>query len=550
MASDSSSQIIQKALAPYIKPREQTAYVRRVLALHLDSHLGANNAFTRPLALVDQPASPESHRNIPQGLQRDYIRALAANAAARAQYDEIHQEITPSVEPANDQQLQEQREEKRAAGVDLLCQHAAAIETRKKKERLEVLQKHMDALGQMPAASTTFLHQNEVFASCAPLPPVPAEVMESFTLDSNAPRGDLKALASRLERVALRAKLRFEKEESLLQEVKDRTSGVVEHARPDAKLRALNATRDELITWIETELSKTVDDGDDQGEGEGEAKEGSIRRIQEQDEIKTKVMEQLAEIKNLYTEYVASRKVLITATTSRPQVPTIVTKQPPPPLPFATDTLEPSTHLLLPLVKSLLSISREHKSTVTHKAYINASLAKQLRETCHALDTLASESQLLTNLGASRGPLGLNKATPAVSGRLGESMEKPSLTSQVKPWVTAADEAKLATLEAVAEKIEEGEVALKESIEAVEELNVFLGKDASQNEAADGGKQDQDIGDDGQDDDVWLTSEGHKSKIPSRKAASQNKKAPAKGQKGDIWSQLQENISLTTDATG
>ena len=52
-----------------------------------------------------------------------------------------------------------------------------------------------------------------------------------------------------------------------------------------------------------------------------------------------------------------------------------------------------------------------------------------------------------------------------------------SLMSLLEPWLVAADAAKLATLETVAEKVEEGQIAVDEALAALDEAAKVLNKE-------------------------------------------------------------------------
>jgi hypothetical protein len=93
----------------------------------------------------------------------------------------------------------------------------------------------------------------------------------------------------------------------------------------------------------------------------------------------------------------------------------------------------------------------------------------------------------------------------------------------VKPWVFAAESAKIATLEAVAEKIEEGQIALEKSMRTIGEIEGML-KPAAGN----GGEE--------EGADIWLADGGE-----DRRGKGRREKA--KGAR-DVWEVLDGNLGL------
>ena len=143
------------------------------------------------------------------------------------------------------------------------------------------------------------------------------------------------------------------------------------------------------------------------------------------------------------------------------------------------------------------------------------------------LDRLADESQLLPD-HAARPKFGL------VDGLgLGVS-EKPDSSARVKTWVFAADAAKMATLEAVAEKLEEGQLALEGSMTALHEIDRLLGKP---------GVEDATAEEEEEEEDIWLAEAEPSRKGAASKKHSSRRKPKAEKEK-DLWSMLQGNLGL------
>ena len=510
---------IQKALEPYIKSRDQVSYIRRVLALHLESGL-ESGSLQSPLSLVDTTCTLTAVRES-RGLQREYLRALEANYNARREYEKIRRQNAASDHPAT---------AARDASTDHVEDYVAAVRLQQKQEKLLVVQRYLDRLGQQPAAALDFMDPEAVFAESPRLPEVPSEVVQGFTVDTEATKTDLKALVSQLDKVVLRSKILLQREEQLLAEVKAKASGKLDGIGNGAKLEALNTTRTELITWIETELGKASPEGADSADDEP----GGVvdaRSRQKQPEISKK----LAEIKDKYARYVESRRTLLDLAKQSPQPslqPAIELAIPP-----AIQTSHPpgtTTYLLTPYLENLLVVSHEQKASILQKSHFNITLAKQMKETCQMLDRLADESQLLPDHAASSARAKFGGGLVDDLG-LGAS-EKPDSSARVRAWVSAADAAKMATLEAVAGRLEEGQLALEGSMTALHEIDRLLGKTAAEEAAAADEEEEE-------EEDIWLAeAEPSKKGTASKKHASRRR--PKAEKEKDLWSMLQGNIGL------
>lgn len=506
----------QEALAPFIKSRDEAAHIRKVLGAHLNASLDGAASERVPLALVDLPAAvkipPES-----RGLQREYLEALNANLKARQELEALKarhdSKSTIASAAAPD-----------GVAVSFLADHLAALELQRKRQRLEAVTKRLAQLDQMPAASSEFLDPEIIFEGSPALPDVPSEAVTNFVLDKTLSKSSLDELLDRLQKSVLRAKLLLKKEEQLLDVLKKRRAAKSSGDAPitdNAKLAALTLTRNELIAWIEAELAHTSGT-------EGDIPAQSQNSAQQVAENRRRVEEQVSTIKEKYREYVTARKSLLKAASS--------TRQPvmEPPKSAASNTdsvmkLGPprqasATSLLTPYLENLLAVSHEQKGLILQKSHLNTILAKQTKETCQILDHLAEESQLLPKYpmtGQARRQQGL-MGDGALSG-----FEKPNVSSRAKTWIFAAEAAKLATLETVVEKTEEGEMALGASMQYLDEVDRLLGRQppADTNEETGG------------DSDIWL-QQGQTSPQQVRTRDQQQT---------DLWSILDGDLGLIGD---
>ncbi|KAL2154018.1 hypothetical protein VTH82DRAFT_2694 [Thermothelomyces myriococcoides] len=450
---------IQRTLEPYIRPREEVARIRQILAAHLNSCIKDGDVVA-PLSLVD-PGQVELSPAA-QGLQKEYLEALNANAKARQEFATFCREQRRPRAAASDTNDKDDKD-----GVDRLQEHLATIRLGQRREKLQAIERALNALEQKPAASPNFLNAEEIFRDSRPLPNIPMELMSGITLENSSNGPQLKELLDQLEKHVLQARLLLKREEQLLEKIKSRVTFRPDNIDEGAKFEALNRTRAELINWIEGELGKASGEGNEAGGQE-------IQRHTSHTDFN--MDEQVTSIKEKYAHYLEARKTLLQLVSRQPQ-PLI---EPPAEEDRRSAPAEPNpaptAHLLSPYLEQLLLVSREQKGLIAQKSHINGTISNQLKENNQALDLLAEESQLIPAHpmpGAGRANPAFAEATSG-AGKCGPS-------DRVRPWVFAADSAKIATFETVAEKIEEGHTALEGSMRTLGEVQELLGQPTEDN---------------------------------------------------------------------
>src|SRR6478752_5429845 len=129
-----TAETFQKTLDPYIKPREQVNYIRRVLALHLGtcSHDGP---VKQPVSLAD-PTRDVTLDSSSKGIYREYIEALKANVDARRNYEDVAQSNLPSSSLAKEL----------SSSNELLEEQVSLLKLQAKQARLTAVQNHLDSL--------------------------------------------------------------------------------------------------------------------------------------------------------------------------------------------------------------------------------------------------------------------------------------------------------------------------------------------------------------------------------------------------------------------
>jgi len=470
------------------------------------------------LALVESTRGVNPSRDA-RGLHGEYLKALSANIAASAENGQVLQELNRATVP---------RSITVPTSTDHLEEQLMRIKLRRKQEKLKVLEKYLGLVRQKPAASHTFLDPEVVFQDARPLPAIPNEVVDGLALRETTGKTDLKGLIGRLEKQVLRAKLLLKGEEQLLEEVKARSKARPENISESDKLGALNTTRNELISWIESELGKASGD-------EPEEPDEGIEESESVPYDSVYVEERLESIKEKYAQYLKLRKSLLQLVGQQPQPEIQSQSESQTPTSAPAVLPAPSEYLLTPYLENLLSIAHEQKALIGQKSHFNIAIAKQLKDSCQTLDHLVEESNLLPSYpmpgGASRRKLGFGDALVAP-----ESLDA---ASRVKPWVFAADSAKIATLEVVAERIEESQLALESSMRDLSEIDRLLGRRPANQSGSDETAA-------ADDDDIWLTEEPPAKSAGLRKHAKQPSQAP---EVEDIWAILEGNLGLLRQET-
>ncbi|KAK4673653.1 hypothetical protein QC763_113250 [Podospora pseudopauciseta] len=509
---------IQRVLDPYIRPREEAAHIRRMIALHLESSL-QHGSVREPLALVtDQKPGPASTT---QGLYRQYLEALRANIKARDEFRKQTHESSHASEPEEDDSSN--------GGLERLQEHLAIISLEKKRERLQAIERHLIQLSQKPAASPDFMNPKEVFRDSRPLPSIPREIVSAMTLDNTSNNAHLKDLNDQLEKHVFEAKLLLQKEEKALDKVRSQSTARPETTTDSAKLEALNKTRIELISWIEDELSKASGDDADHPPGSPDnrfrASKASINEPLDMDA-------QLASIKDKYDQYLEARKSLLNLVSQHPK-PNIKPTKPEDMNSQNESGLssQPTSaaQLLTPYLEQLLALSREQKGLIAQKHHLNNTISKQVKENTTALDHLAQESQLIP-------------AHPMPGGNRVKSSDHTLSTSnddytqvsgRVKQWVYAAEQAKIATFETVAEKIEEGQVALEGSLQMLAEVGLLLGRKAGEGASMNEGEE-----------DIWMAEGSSPARKHTRRGSKMVEQPAATAKTGTVWDMVNGNLGL------
>ncbi|KAI9903002.1 hypothetical protein N3K66_002354 [Trichothecium roseum] len=511
----------QRGLEPYIKPREQTNYIRRILALHLASCSG-DKPSKQPPALPhylteDVEVAPDL-----RGVFKTYAEALRVNVAARRRFEDALQAQTKAAPPPRSSTPESDEGSSGGDGGTFLQNRIAVLKLRKKRQKLQAIQAYVDELAEKPAATSTFLNADRIFDGAEPLPSVPKEIVDSLVAENSSPKLDLRAHTSQIEKLNLRAKLLLRQEERLLAEARSRSNSTQDVVSHGVKLEALSATRNELITWIENELGSASKE--ETGE---EAEEAPSSKGGAQDQAI--IAARLLEIKEKYGQYLVSRRSILSLASQAPQQQLQQSFKPDlgPPTQAGTAVeppKEPLKYLITPHIEQLLSLAEGQKTVIAQKSHLNIALNRQSKEAYQMLGLLAEESQLLPQYPMKES---LRRKSGLISELASKRSEQPDLANRIKPWVFAADSAKIANLEEIAETIEHGQIALESSTNTLSTIDHLLGIHQKQ----------ETVEDEPTEDDLWYGAAETKGATVRKHTETKKKRV-----EGDPWSALHGNL--------
>lgn len=527
----------QQSLAPYIKSRQEASRIRGVLAAHLEAQIKhtAGHPALALLSLPDCSSSVKPFSKTVHGLQKEYLKALKANIKARREYDQVSAvDSLRQSASANHHTV--------AAGLtstsadvpdreEYLATYISLTQQRQRHERLRILQDYVDKLEQKAEAATSFLDPAKSHVS--QLQRIPAELVTSSDATPQASSQDaLQDLIRQLEKAVLRAKLQLKNEKQLLDKVKgdqsrrQQTNGSVA-SKSENTLQPLGRTRNELIKWIEEELSKAGDSAPDDESLQGNPCE---------ERVTISIDKQVDTVKAQYRQYVQARTEFldsIAEPVNTELFPKAIHERPAEEESFEKEYTTCPAWIISPYLQDLLSTANEQKSLIQQKSHLTVSLAKQHKETVLSLDRLAHESHLLPMF-----PLSAQNASRRGYGQLEmnemEGKEMPNTSHRARAWTHAADLASAATKDAVLANTAEVEVALDEARQLLASVGHLVGQNNSNrldDPTEERGKQDEDI---------WTS--GISSKSRHLKPQLQSRKATLASH--DIWSTLDGNLGV------
>ncbi|KAI1459004.1 hypothetical protein F4805DRAFT_98182 [Annulohypoxylon moriforme] len=510
----------REVLKNRVHPREDVTAVKQNLARDLAQSLGAEQ-LSSPLSLVDLDTTVAPSDAL-QGSYREYIEAVQKNINIRSEFAKLQEEHDAATAA-----LSSPTEENQQAQLLELQLEINSLE--QEHERLTIADKYLEELDQQPAAAPDFLDSNLMFKECTPLPELPKKLMDGFTQDREGPNREIQELLSRLQKAMLRNKLLAQREKQNFEKLKTAKPIEPGSLTPEIQLHALNAVKDSLINWIEGMLTKAGGEEDEPSILESPSKP----RLGEPNKFDRDA--HMAEIQKEYQHHIDLRKDILASIAQLKQLQLVSPEKQEQPLEHAPEATpfsgaKPEAFLLMPYLEKLQTISREQKGLIQEKSHINTALSRQQQDLNKLLNHLVEESHLLQKFPAntSNKQLSFGEATKGAG--------KSNVTSQVEPWISAANSAQIATLEAVFEKVEEGQVAAEDAMEALDQVRKLLNKEEVEPEESHG-EQDK------AEPDMWVGDDENGGSRVRR-----NRERKVEKQKGEsIYAKLDGNLGLINE---
>ncbi|KAI6093777.1 hypothetical protein F4821DRAFT_5033 [Hypoxylon rubiginosum] len=505
-----------------LRPREDVIAVRRHLTHDLAQSLGVNQ-LSSPLSLIDLDTTVAPSDAL-QGTYREYVEAVQRNIEIRTEFarlQEEHDAAAASIPTSPEEDLQTRLLELQLEVNALEQEH----------ERLNVVDKYLEELDRQPAALPDFLDHEIMFKNCYPIPELPQELMASFTEDRDAPNQEIQELLSRLQKAVLRNKLLAQREKQNFEKLKAKNPIDPGSLSAQAQLNALNAVKDSLINWIETMLTKAGGDEDEsilespskprqagQGKFDREAQMSEIQKEYENHiNLRKEIIASIGQLKQVKVESPQSQ--------GREQQPATEAPSPRGPKP------DSEAFLLTPYLEKLQAIAREQKGLIQEKSHINTALAKQQQDLNVTLSHLVEESHLLHKY-----PTKKPDSSQLSFGEATKGARRTNVTSQIEPWISAADSAQIATLEAVFDRVEEGQVAAEDAMQALDQARKLLNKEKAETEETPEGQ-------DASEQDMWVGEEDN-----GGARVRKNREKKVEKQKGEsIYAKLDGNLGLINE---
>ncbi|KAE8148048.1 hypothetical protein BDV25DRAFT_159117 [Aspergillus avenaceus] len=471
-------------LAPYIKSRQEVLRIRQTLTAYLRSLI---------IFADDDPGNPNGHAHshlslcVPQdavvgvkqippevtGLRRKYLEALQANVNARKEYLAV-----------SEKQLSE-RSQGGVAGTEAcpvnpnaeLQAYLKLLRERRQHAKLQIFQHYLQELKGRDLVKPEDFDTTPDQGQQDILPPD----LEQHSEEGSSKDG-AEGLLHNLERAVVQAKARLDREKRLLEELKARREVQAipdsETIAPAVKIMALQRIRDELVHWVEQELTSVAN-----------FEEEPVQELpaEEIEESARLLDEQIAQIKDQYAAYVDARKRLLD-TASRACQPIGVNSAKPPNRP--TEQKQVNDEAALPVeplnVLSfaddvLLPLSKYQRALTLQKSYLAGMLAKEKSTTLRILNRLSDESHLLPEYPVVARQPRFKHAAAGISSRHAtnptESTKPDEIVSLAEAWAFASNAARTSEQRFVEEKVEEGMEIVPDAQKLLQEIYGTMNQD-------------------------------------------------------------------------
>ncbi|QDS68098.1 hypothetical protein FKW77_010118 [Venturia effusa] len=429
---------VEDALSPYINTRQETHRKRQTLTEYLKKQLQDDSE--QPLSHLSLTCPPPSLKakttSIPSdGLYKQYLEALTAHQRAQERYAAIKEEIHDLKNTNERSKIQGQPVARQS---DSIREYVQLLRQRRQHKKLEIIQ---DALTRLIDTESNPVHVDIKASVKERLGDPPQPPMTS--LDQSDADSKVEELTFRLKKELLVARSRLEDAKTAKSKAEAERS--MEPPTMLEKVETLRKARDELIAWVEGELSKIPEVDPDQSQIDMSLMEDEAQPRTEEisdGDLASKVDE-------LYHRYTTAREKLIAnvEATIAASHPSATTSTPP------DATLQSQGHQRTRTIDGLPRTTTTDQDRLATKLlpYLPVLSSTQTSSTSLQAQTSYLRRQLTTSS---------TDTTKTLQRLAGESYLVPQDATSMLAWAKAAEESGEKTGQFVLEQVEAGEASI------------------------------------------------------------------------------------------
>lgn len=379
---------VDRALSSYINSREDTLKIRRTLSRYLVTSLRPVNSATKSQHLnhecpQDISAVPTNPPGL-KGSRLEYLQALRAHSHAQAK----HRALQDSLEELQQQHVDENPTQAQSEYDNGNTQsYIALLRQRRRLAEIQVIQ---DSLEKLLIARPSHVPKDPrelVKEILGDQPDLPAERLEQLSRSN-----DDQSWIFKLKQEVLDSRSNVDRANAAKVEAQSKSQGL---PNLQQQVYALERARDEIVEWVQGELSKMEEDSVFLEDA------SPIKRpLNNNAPVKLDSAEQ--RIRDAYNQYTASRASLIKSYESLQQSPTMHKDEPVDAENKSSNTTshqapQPQMPItkILPLLPHLAYTANNERSLLQQSVYLQAQIASADQEIEEALLRLSGESHLL-----------------------------------------------------------------------------------------------------------------------------------------------------------
>ena len=427
MASDDEASLIARlrnAFAENIRSCSETAIVRNNIAAQVNACLIYDDDRKHIPAQVLSPKKEIT------GIRRRYLEALKRNVEARERFQQAS--VKKQYPQSSQTQLVLPQE-------NTVLSHLELSRLERYHKELGIHRRYVNSVSQdVPTVCNLSISRSEQEGS--------AHAAKNHSDETAVVVSEIAALTSRLQKAVLQASYQLERQKQLLAKVVP-TQAHPKNEFKGSRGRAIAATRDVLITWLDEKLSEGgtehSDDLDHFDEGTG---------VNECDQSVSSIAE-------YYEKYLASRQAVIEAANEAlqplcipPQTGSIKEEK----TTFGQASPNPDDTILVHNIKHrLVPLLQQNADNMALRKYSSMQAGKERQGTLRVLERLAEESHLLSTYPG------------------GDIDIKDEIARHIAAWMSAANASSASVLKIIEQQYKEVIQALSEGDAQLAEWRSF-----------------------------------------------------------------------------